>query len=150
MLWSATKTALPALLLSTAVSVVVADSDDSGSPSAYRLHHRIFHPAFERPLFAPRGLVHLTGTLGPSVEPAKTLQEDLNGFAAALRAGMDQGERTDDVLYQFALERPGDANDRAWDVSSVRAVRSSATKVVFPTKKNFSHFFFRVFNFSAI
>jgi hypothetical protein len=133
-LWSTTSATLCAVLLSVAssVSAAAATAEESPGPtseSAYRLHHRIFHPAFERPLFAPRGLVHLRGPDGrglPFVESAKDVQEHMDGFAAALRTGAEAGENTDGVLYQVALERPGDANERAWDVSSVRAVRYQA------------------------
>jgi hypothetical protein len=131
-LWSTTT--LCALLLAAAPSALSQEATESGGsssgsgnsdgPQPYRLHHRIYHPAFERPLFEPRGLVHLRGPEGvglPFLEPVKNIQEHFDNFGSALRTGARAGDSVDEVLYQFALERPGDANHWAWDVSSVKA-----------------------------
>lgn len=120
-------TTLCALILAVAPSILSADTESGNNPDgaqSYRLHHRIYHPAFERPLFEPRGLVHLRGGEGVEVlflEPVKNIQEHFDNFGASLRAGVQAGDSVNEVLYQFALERPGDTNQWAWDVSSVKA-----------------------------
>lgn len=90
----------------------------------YRLQHRIFHPAFEAPLWQTRGAVRLEQGAA-AVEAHPDVAADLETFAAAMRAGIEAGEDTSEVLYQVALEREDDKGSGHWDISSVKAVRPS-------------------------
>jgi hypothetical protein len=90
--------------------------------ATYKLHHRILHPSYPDALFGPRGELHLSPNNPPAIVDAPEYRADLSAFAEAIRGALKQDEDVFEVLYQVALERPGDSTPRDYDVSSVRAV----------------------------
>lgn len=114
------RTPLAFLLSALLPAAALAEAEAARS---YRLHHRLYHIAFERPLFQTRGELHLAGPNGPQLEAYPDAAAELESFAAAMRTGIEEGWNTDEVLYQVALEREGDQNEKMWDVAAVKAVR---------------------------
>lgn len=92
-----------------------------------KLHHRIFHPtspSLQVP-FSERGIVTFSDS-NPTFEPSKTFSQDLVQFAQTIAQEdeHDIAQRPDAslLLYQVALEHPGDTIETQWDVSSVKVV----------------------------
>ncbi|THH33679.1 hypothetical protein EUX98_g589 [Antrodiella citrinella] len=107
--------ALAALVpLALAAIVPLALADDHNT---LRLRHRIFHPSIPDVPFSDRGALALSSS-GPHVTAHLVPSDDLKLFAEAL-----QGKAVSfkDVLYQVALEHPGDQNSAQWVISSVKA-----------------------------
>jgi hypothetical protein len=94
--------------------------------SEYTIHHRIVHPSYPPPPFSPRGQVVLAPDAPAALTPAPDYAGDISDFGGALREALLAGFGARDVLYQVALERPGDADPGAYDIASVRAVSSAA------------------------
>ena len=109
-------------LLLAFLPVALAASDTS-----LRILHRVWHPSLTSEPFLERGTVLLTGS-GPvpqaSLVPAQGLETQLLAFA---EASQNIEYDKDLVLYQLALEHPGDTQSSQWHVSAVKAVRIPST-----------------------
>jgi hypothetical protein len=100
---------------------ITSAADES---TTYKLHHRIFHPSSPDALWAPRGELQLTHGSPAKILDSYEFRADLSAFAQAIRGALEENEDVFEVLYQVALERPGDSSPRDYDISSVRAVSS--------------------------
>jgi hypothetical protein len=113
-------------LIATMLSTLVfglALALETWAASEYTLHHRILHPSYPPPPFSARGRLVVASNAPATLTPASDFADDLAHFGGALREALLSGSGAQDVLYQVALERPGDADPRAYDIASVRAVR---------------------------
>ncbi|KAI0092644.1 hypothetical protein BDY19DRAFT_990348 [Irpex rosettiformis] len=131
------------LLLLAAPPWLVAATDN---PDSLRVLHRIYHPSRPSEPFTDRGALILTRS-GPAVAtphtkgafntavrganllPHETLPQDLVGLEHAFQSivddlvtkGLSATKASQEVLYQLALEHPGDSHHSQWHVSSVKA-----------------------------
>ena len=143
------------LLLLVVPPCVVAAAD---SPDALRVLHRIYHPSRPSEPFTDRGALILTRS-GPAVAaphttaravggahlvPHEALPQDLVGLEQTFQSivddlatkGLSATKASQEVLYQLALEHPGDTHHSQWHVSSVKAVSLLTTFTIesmFPT-----------------
>ncbi|THH02403.1 hypothetical protein EW026_g412 [Hermanssonia centrifuga] len=106
----------PGIVLTAFLPVVLATTD------SLRLHHRIYHPSLPSEPFTERGALLLADS-GPAAKASlvhsDTLQADLSSF---LQAAQNIPQKDNDgVLYQLALEHPGDTHHSQWHVSAVKA-----------------------------
>ncbi|KAI0693602.1 hypothetical protein BC835DRAFT_1069478 [Cytidiella melzeri] len=132
---------LSLLLLATAVPSLVVANDN---PDTLRVLHRIYHPSRPSEPFSDRGVfvlvrsgaastLHTKDTRnavhGAHLVAYETLLENLPSLEEAFQNvvddlasnGMSTTEASQEVLYQLALEHPGDTHHSQWHVSSVKA-----------------------------
>lgn len=131
---------LSLLLLVVPPSLVIA----SDNPDALRVLHRIYHPSRPSEPFTDRGALILTrsgpaaatphtftaAVRGAHLLPHESLPQDLVGLEQAFQSileelatkGLSASKASQEVLYQLALEHPGDTHHSQWHVSSVKAV----------------------------
>ena len=83
------------------------------------LHHRLYHPTASLSSFSPRGTIVVANNKSISFKPSASFLEDWPLFGEELNAFPD----TDNLLYQVALEHPGDFTEGQWDISSLKVVR---------------------------
>ncbi|KAF8663499.1 hypothetical protein AX16_001067 [Volvariella volvacea WC 439] len=80
----------------------------------YSVYHRLYHPLLPHLQFRQRGSLH---TGASAFLPAPSLYYDLVSFLDPLR---EANFSPDTVLYQVALDPHGNADEAAWDISSVK------------------------------
>jgi hypothetical protein len=117
----------PATMLWTLAAVLAVLPGALGAQ--LKLHHRVFHPSIPDPQWSPRGTLSLSPG-APAIADAPEYRADLAAFAGAIREALGVHEDVFEVFYQLALERPGDAGPRDYDVSSVRAVRRACASLL--------------------
>ena len=106
------------LVLAASLNVVLA------AQVPLRLLHRLYHPELASNPFVERGSLLLSGSGSvphASLVPSETVQADLSAFA---EVAQNVEHDRDLVLYQLALEHPGDTHHSQWHVSAVKAVSS--------------------------
>ncbi|KII94843.1 hypothetical protein PLICRDRAFT_149099 [Plicaturopsis crispa FD-325 SS-3] len=90
---------------------VLADAD---LPTKFNLYHRYLDPAAPQPApFAPRGVIR--------VAPSPLLEQQTDAGGVSLPELDLHSPTVADVLYQVAIERPGDKHEAHWDISSAKA-----------------------------
>ncbi|KAI0759933.1 hypothetical protein BC629DRAFT_1656506 [Irpex lacteus] len=109
---------LSLLLLVVPPSLVIANDN----PDALRVLHRIYHPSRPSEPFTDRGALILTRSGPAAATPhtftAAAFQSILEELATK---GLSASKASQEVLYQLALEHPGDTHHSQWHVSSVKA-----------------------------
>lgn len=135
MLYSSARVLLLGLLLCAASSFAASD------PESVRLLHRIYHPSRPSEPFTDRAalLLHRSGSSpshhgairAASLVPHDTLQNTVASLEQVYQSviddlgaheGMTPTMASHDILYQLAMEHPGDTHHSQWHVSSVKAV----------------------------
>ncbi|KAI0347532.1 hypothetical protein BDW22DRAFT_1425551 [Trametopsis cervina] len=128
------------LLLVLAASVAANDAHATNNPDALRVLHRIYHPSRPSEPFTDRAALiltrsaaahHATGTghhasgpiTGAHLVPHETLLAGLSTLEQTFQSLVADlgGAHAQEVLYQLALEHPGDTHSSQWHVSSVKA-----------------------------
>jgi hypothetical protein len=99
----------------------------AAEPSRLRVFHRLHHPLAAEAPFTERGTVTILDNNVLSFELSASFRDDFNTFAEALDT-IDNASQQ--LLYQVALERPGDSVKTQWDISSVKAVSNPYMSLV--------------------
>lgn len=133
---------VPVLVLALLSVATAASSNAASDPDSVRLLHRIYHPSRPSEPFTDRAtlLLHRRSSsqnnaapiTSASLVPSESLQADVANLQLAFQAVLDDltdregalspTKASQEILYQLAMEHPGDAHHSQWHVSSVKAV----------------------------